>query len=254
MTTYGQSLLFIGEGALEEALQVGSKGDLYRFRPEGKLALHSADTLRELTRLVFLSPHQEHQTFILEEADRMWPVSANSLLKTLEEPPRFSTLILTTHYPDRILPTILSRCQKYHFGASATSKKRLTPEFEKGRPQHYQDAVALAKQIADELETERETQEAQALEELAQSYPKETTAFQREEIEKQALGIASRYFRAEAHALFDEILQLRRQQVQKMALPDPEPLAQALSLVTKSRLSLERSTPLSFILEHLLWP
>lgn len=45
-----------------------------------------------------------------EDADRMNAAAANALLKTLEEPPRYARLILTTRHLSRILPTIKSRC------------------------------------------------------------------------------------------------------------------------------------------------
>src|SRR4029450_5074329 len=40
----------------------------------------------------------------------------NALLKTLEEPPAASTFILVTSCPDRLLPTVISRCQRLRFG------------------------------------------------------------------------------------------------------------------------------------------
>ena len=47
---------------------------------------------------------------VIEDADRMNPDAANALLKTLEEPPPYARLILTTRSPGEVLPTVLSRC------------------------------------------------------------------------------------------------------------------------------------------------
>src|SRR5260370_38093215 len=53
--------------------------------------------------------------FIVEDADTMNDQAANALLKTLEEPPPTSHLILTTSNPTALLPTIRSRCQSIRF-------------------------------------------------------------------------------------------------------------------------------------------
>jgi DNA polymerase-3 subunit delta' len=51
-----------------------------------------------------------HKVVLIDEADRMNAASANALLKTLEEPPPYGMIILTTREVGRVLPTILSRC------------------------------------------------------------------------------------------------------------------------------------------------
>ncbi len=52
---------------------------------------------------------------VVDEADGLTPEAANSLLKTLEEPPPGSVLILISHNPDKQLSTIRSRCQQVNF-------------------------------------------------------------------------------------------------------------------------------------------
>ncbi len=52
---------------------------------------------------------------IIDDADRMMPQAANAFLKTLEEPPPDSMIILVTQHPAGLLPTILSRCQRVGF-------------------------------------------------------------------------------------------------------------------------------------------
>lgn len=54
---------------------------------------------------------------IIDDAERMRQDAQNRLLKTLEEPPKNSFLILITSFPQLILKTILSRCQKIYFSA-----------------------------------------------------------------------------------------------------------------------------------------
>ncbi|MDA1074961.1 MAG: AAA family ATPase [Proteobacteria bacterium] len=55
---------------------------------------------------------------VLHEADRMNRAAANALLKTLEEPPANTFLILTTAKPGRVPATILSRCQRFEINQS----------------------------------------------------------------------------------------------------------------------------------------
>lgn len=84
--------------------------DVRVFSPEGKSGMHSIVTLKQLQEQMALEPFEaDARVFIIEEADRMQPVASNSLLKTLEEPPKNNYFILLTSQPDDILPTIHSR-------------------------------------------------------------------------------------------------------------------------------------------------
>ena len=55
------------------------------------------------------------KVFIVDEAELLNPAGQNALLKTLEEPPDGTTLILVTASEDRLLPTIRSRCMRIAF-------------------------------------------------------------------------------------------------------------------------------------------
>jgi DNA polymerase-3 subunit delta' len=86
--------------------------DLYVFKPEGKTAQHTIESVRHLTEEVYRSPYlASHKVFIIHEADRMMATSSNALLKTFEEPLLTSVIILLTSKKEKILETILSRCQ-----------------------------------------------------------------------------------------------------------------------------------------------
>jgi DNA polymerase-3 subunit delta' len=61
------------------------------------------------------------KVFIIEEAERLNPSAQNALLKTLEEPPPTTYLILLTRSIDRLLPTTCSRCQHVPFSALPTA-------------------------------------------------------------------------------------------------------------------------------------
>jgi len=72
------------------------------------------DTIRSITQGVGLKPFEgDRKVFVIEDADNMTTQAANSMLKTLEEPPPYAVLILTTSDPRLLLPTIVSRCQVF---------------------------------------------------------------------------------------------------------------------------------------------
>ena len=69
--------------------------------------------IRELNRALALSPHGGRaRAVLIRPAEALNPAAANALLKTLEEPPPGTHFLLTSHSPGRLLPTVLSRCQK----------------------------------------------------------------------------------------------------------------------------------------------
>ena len=66
---------------------------------------------------IALSPSRgQAKVFVISDADRMNAASQNALLKTLEEPPGHSYLILLAAAADQLLPTTRSRCQQIPFG------------------------------------------------------------------------------------------------------------------------------------------
>lgn len=74
------------------------------------------DAIRDLEKEANFRPYEARlRFFIVDDADRMNDSAANALLKTLEEPPPTSRLVLVTSRPDSLLPTIRSRCQIVRF-------------------------------------------------------------------------------------------------------------------------------------------
>ena len=73
----------------------------------------------------FFSTHASHggwRIVIVDAADDMDNSAANALLKVLEEPPKQTILILVSHSPGRLLPTIRSRCRKLALNALSTDE------------------------------------------------------------------------------------------------------------------------------------
>jgi DNA polymerase III subunit delta' len=85
--------------------------DVTILPPNGPLRLFQIEQARHLKQsLEFVATGRARRIFILPEADRMDAAAANSLLKSLEEPPADTVLILTTSSEASLLPTIRSRC------------------------------------------------------------------------------------------------------------------------------------------------
>ncbi len=90
--------------------------DISWIRAESKSRIISVDQIRELMQTVNLKPtFAEYKFGIIVAADRLNVQAANAFLKTLEEPPAKSILILLSTEPQRILETILSRCLRLNF-------------------------------------------------------------------------------------------------------------------------------------------
>lgn len=101
--------------ALELANALGcSTFDRHEIIPDGKSIL--IDAIRHLKQKIFLHPVEgEVKTVLIDPSHLMTEPAANALLKILEEPPSSTFFFLITPLPSRLLPTILSRCQKISF-------------------------------------------------------------------------------------------------------------------------------------------
>ena len=92
----------------------GGYGDVTTLQPDGQYI--KVAQARAVAEEVYYRPREGRQRFfIIDEADRLRDEAANCLLKTLEEPPPTSTLILLTSRPNSLLQTIRSRAQRISF-------------------------------------------------------------------------------------------------------------------------------------------
>ncbi|MDE0688865.1 MAG: DNA polymerase III subunit delta' [Candidatus Poribacteria bacterium] len=99
----------------------GNHPDLQFIRPEGSLL--KIGQIRELQRQVIYEPLEaSRKIYILTDVDRMNLEAENCLLKTLEEPPAASVLILLTSNVQALLPTTRSRCQILQFRPMPTQE------------------------------------------------------------------------------------------------------------------------------------
>lgn len=77
---------------------------------------NGVDEVRNLIEKVKYAPTQgKYKVYIIDEVHMMSTGAFNALLKTLEEPPAHVVFILATTEPHKILPTIISRCQRFDF-------------------------------------------------------------------------------------------------------------------------------------------
>jgi DNA polymerase-3 subunit delta' len=82
--------------------------DEIRFHPDRGAQAHDQSLQQFLSLKPFVA---SARVALLANAERMTEAAQNCLLKTLEEPPPNTVLVLTTAFPDHLLPTVLSRCQ-----------------------------------------------------------------------------------------------------------------------------------------------
>ena len=109
--------------------------------PKGAPALR-VDTVRELERLAALRPAEAPvKVFIVDEAERMTLATPQAFLKTLEDPPARTVIILILAQPGALPATVLSRCQIVRFlPAPAEGTLALLPD---GRGEARQRALAM---------------------------------------------------------------------------------------------------------------
>lgn len=95
--------------------------DVGLVRPYGRSLL--VNQMRDIEREANFRPYEgAARLFLIEDADKLNEASSNALLKTLEEPPPTSHLVLITSRPAALLPTIRSRCQSIRFSPLATAE------------------------------------------------------------------------------------------------------------------------------------
>lgn len=94
----------------------GNHPDIHLIAPLPDKRDISIEQLRDMQHIVSLRPYEApRKVCIIEPAERMSVSAANSLLKTLEEPPGNALIILLTENAGMLLPTVRSRCQLIRF-------------------------------------------------------------------------------------------------------------------------------------------
>ncbi len=109
------------------------------------------DNIRELIERAQFAPVQaRYKVYIIDEVHMLSNAAFNALLKTLEEPPDRITFVLATTDPQRVLPTIISRCQRFDLRRIPLEAmvKHLTHIAHNENIQIHSEAVTLVAQMA----------------------------------------------------------------------------------------------------------
>jgi DNA polymerase-3 subunit delta' len=94
-------------------IAAGQHPDVTQLSPEGESKQILIQPVRDLAADLSLTAHTRgYKVAVIAPADAMNPFAANALLKTLEEPPARTLVLLVTSQPSRLLPTLRSRCSK----------------------------------------------------------------------------------------------------------------------------------------------
>lgn len=113
---------------------------------------NGVDEIRELIdKVKYGTILGRYKVYIIDEVHMLSAGAFNALLKTLEEPPEHVIFILATTEPHKILPTILSRCQRYDFTkvSEVDIKERLKTILLNENVEYVEDAIELIVSLAD---------------------------------------------------------------------------------------------------------
>ncbi|MBR3404537.1 MAG: DNA polymerase III subunit gamma/tau [Firmicutes bacterium] len=113
---------------------------------------NSVDNIRDLREEVQYTPSAgKYKVYIIDEVHMLSSSAFNALLKTLEEPPEHVIFVLATTDPQKVLPTIVSRCQRYDFKRITTEEIREHLELvcQKEGIEAERDALQYIASIAD---------------------------------------------------------------------------------------------------------
>lgn len=117
--------------------------DVHSLAPESKSRKLVIEQFRELEHALRMHAHRGgHKMAIVFEADRMMPQAANAFLKTLEEPPKNTHILLLSEHPEQLLETILSRCVAVQLRST-------------GKPERSQQEVAVSELLSRFYETRK---------------------------------------------------------------------------------------------------
>jgi DNA polymerase-3 subunit delta' len=109
----------------DDPLLFSTHPDFVTFPPDGPLRQITIEQMRLLKELAQFKPlHGARRVFLIDQIDRANEQAANSLLKTLEEPPEHMILVLTAGNPYDLLPTIRSRAVPFHLGPLSNDEMR----------------------------------------------------------------------------------------------------------------------------------
>ena len=130
----------ISEGSFPDVIEIDAASN------------NGVDEVRNLIDKVKYAPiNGKYKVYIIDEVHMMSQGAFNALLKTLEEPPAHVIFVLATTEPHKVLPTILSRCQRFDFGRIGANdiKERVRNVLESENIVYEEDALDLVCELCD---------------------------------------------------------------------------------------------------------
>ncbi len=197
-----------GECATCQSITLGNALDVVEIDAASNTGV---DNIREIIDRAQYAPVQcRYKVYLIDECHMLSTAAFNSLLKTLEEPPRHVVFILATTDPQRVLPTIISRCQKFDFRRipMAAMVQHLSYIAEREQMQITAEAIQLVGQIA-----QGGLRDAESLLDQLSLMSTEVTADRVWELvgsvpEKDLLAISQAIYRQQLENLLDHCRQL----------------------------------------------
>ena len=130
----------ISEGSFPDVIEIDAASN------------NGVDEVRNLIDKVKYAPIEgKYKVYIIDEVHMMSQGAFNALLKTLEEPPAHVIFILATTEPHKVLPTILSRCQRFDFGRISNKdiKERIKVVLDNENVLYDDEVVELVSELCD---------------------------------------------------------------------------------------------------------
>ena len=131
---------------------VGQKHILQTIRNADAASNNGVDEVRDIIDKVKYAPLMgKYKVYIIDEVHMMTPGAFNALLKTLEEPPAHVIFILATTDVHKVIPTIVSRCQRFDFTRVSKNdmKKRIEEILNNERIEYTSDVIDLISELAE---------------------------------------------------------------------------------------------------------
>lgn len=131
------------------AVQQGNHPDIIEIDAASN---NGVNEVRDLIEKVKYAPLKgKYKVYIIDEVHMMSAGAFNALLKTIEEPPAHVIFIFATTEPQKVLPTIVSRCQRYDFTKVSIKDmtKRIRDVLHQENIQYEEEAIRLVCQLAD---------------------------------------------------------------------------------------------------------
>ncbi len=235
------------ECVAREFLKLGEQEvapDLHLYLPEGKTGMHSVQAVKRLIDEVIVEPFGGYgKVFIIVDAERMLPSAANALLKTLEEPPEKTLIMLLTSRKDRMLPTILSRCQEVRFSPQQAEELLALK-----MPVGFIEIAQFAKEFQKSIDSKKKVREQELKKEFSDVL-KEATSSQKQLIEQEIEGALALIAQEEVDHLFTQILAFAVDRERKAST---NKFSKVLKSLADAKMAIERSSPIGSTIESLL--